>query len=287
MSAPLRVDDAEVVEVVMPYLKSIRSLGCRTLIDCTAAHLGRHPRLIRRLSEASGLHMLTVTGNYLAADGRFTPAYFEQSSVEQVADRWTHEWERGIDDTGIRPGLIKLGFNGGPLPAPEEKLIHAAARTHLQTGLVIAAHIGPWRDAEPDSNARSAFAQLDILDRAGVCPDAWIWMHAQNERDSVHRLRAAQRGAWVCLDGFRAGLEASYAQMIRELRDADLLHRVLVSQDAGWYTAGEPRGGDFVPFDPIFTSLIPALRRHEFGAEEIDRLFVVNPALAFSVRKPG
>src|SRR5688500_18920098 len=57
------VDTAEVVEVVLPYLTAIREFGCRTLIDCTATHLGRHPELIKRLSDASGLHMLTTTGN--------------------------------------------------------------------------------------------------------------------------------------------------------------------------------------------------------------------------------
>src|SRR5262245_3495221 len=53
MPVPLGGD---VVEVVLPYLQEIRRLGCRSVIDCTATTLGRNPALIKRLSQASGLH---------------------------------------------------------------------------------------------------------------------------------------------------------------------------------------------------------------------------------------
>jgi phosphotriesterase-related protein len=71
--------------------------------------------------------------------------------------------------------------------------------------------------------------------------------------------------------------------MVTRLRDEGLLHRVLVSQDAGWYTVGEPRGGTFRSFDTVFTAFIPALRENGFGTEEIDLLLIDNPARAFSI----
>lgn len=281
----IAIDENEVIEVVSPYLKRIVDLGCRTLVDCTATDLGRHPRLIKRLADASGLNMLTVTGNYLAADRIFMPPYVEESSMEDLARRWIREWEHGIDDTGIRPGLIKLGMNGGPLPAIEEKLFRAALLTHQETGLVIGSHVGPWQDPEPGWNAQSAFGQLRLLEEARIDPSAWIWMHAQNESEAASRIEAARRGAWICLDGFRAGSEARYVQMVSELREAGFLDRVLLSQDAGWYTAGELRGGDFAPYDALFTSLVPALRQHGLSDAEVDQLLIENPARAFALRK--
>jgi phosphotriesterase-related protein len=281
---PLDVDD--VIQVVLPYLQEIRRLGCRTVVDCTATTLGRNPALIKRLSQASGLHMLTVTGAYVAAGGRFVPPYVLDETDEELAERWIDEWRHGIGDTGVRPGLIKLGIEGDPLTATERKVLRAGARTHRETGLVIAVHTGPWSEVEPGRNARCAFAQLQLLEDAGVEPSAWIWVHAQNEVQGDYHVRAAGHGAWVSFDGFRPGQEAGYVAMIGRMRDEGHLGRVLVSQDAGWYNAGQPQGGEFKPFLPIFTSLIPALRGSGFDEDQIQTLFVHNPARAFAVRTP-
>ncbi len=284
LSAPLLLDVEEAVAVVLPHLSRIRDLGCRSLVDATATHLGRNPVLLKRLSDASGLHIVTVTGNYAAADGRFVPPYVRSDSADDLARRWIGECRDGIGDTGVRPGLIKIGVDGGPLTETERKLVDAAAATHRETGLAIGAHVGPWREAEPGANAASAFEQIARLDAAGVAPSAWIWIHAQNEGDATQPLRAARLGAWVSFDGFRPDLVDDYVGRVARLRDAGLLHRVLISQDAGWYTVGEPGGGEFAPFHPVLTSLVPALRANGFTEDEVAQIFVRNPAEALAVR---
>jgi predicted metal-dependent phosphotriesterase family hydrolase len=285
MSNALTTDIDEVVEVVKPYLASVQPLGCRTLIDCTATQLGRSPTLIKRLSAESGLHMLTVTGNYLAADGRFVPQYVHAGTVDQLARRWIDEFRHGIEGTDVRPGLIKLGVNGGSLTALEDKVFRAAIETHLETGLTIAAHVGPWREVEPGFNGLSASDMLDRLENAGVSPSAWIWYHAQNERDLAHVVRAAERGAWIAFDGLAPDSLDAHIALVKHMRARNLLDHVLVSHDAGWYTAGEPRGGTFRAFDTVFAEFIPALRAQEFSDSEIAQLFVRNPAEAFALRK--
>lgn len=282
LAHPLAADADAVLGVVLPHLQKIRSLGCRSLVDCTATTLGRDPRLIRRLSQASGLHMLVATGAYVAAGGRFNAPHVLEETGEQLAARWTGEWRNGIDGSGVRPGLVKLGLEGDPLSELERKVVRAAALTHRNTGLVIAAHTGPWEEVAPGRNARCAFEQLDLLQAEGVHPSAWIWVHAQNEVLAEHHIRAARRGGWVAFDGFRPGQVDRYLELIRRMRDEGLLHRVLVSQDAGWYDAGVPDGGEFNPFDPVFTALIPALRADGFGEDEVQALFVRNPAQAFA-----
>lgn len=117
-----------------------------------------------------------------------------------------------------------------------------------------------------------------------MAPSAYIWVHAQNEVEPSHHVRAARSGAWVSFDGFRPGQEDAYVTSIARMREERLLDRVLVSQDAGWYNAGQPRGGEFKPFTPIFTGLIPALREAGFDDADLHTLFVRNPARAFAVR---
>lgn len=280
----LEIETDEVIEVALPYLKQIRELGCRTLVDCTATHLGRHPALLKRLAAASGLHILTVTGAYLAADERFVPEYVRRESSDQLARRWIDEWRYGIEDTGVRPGLIKLGLNGGALTALEETAFRAAVETHQETGLTIATHIGPWREPEPGLNGTTVAHVLRILDEAQVSPSAWVWYHTQSEKDASHHVHAAERGAWVSFDGVAPETVDHYVALVRTMKERGLLHRVLVSHDAGWYTAGAPRGGTFRSFDTVFTRFMPRLRANGFSEAEIAQLFVRNPAEAFAVR---
>ena len=68
-----RYDADEVYRVALPHLRRIREQGIRTLVECTPAYLGRDPALLRRLSEASGLHILTPTGYYGAGRGKYLP----------------------------------------------------------------------------------------------------------------------------------------------------------------------------------------------------------------------
>jgi phosphotriesterase-related protein len=273
--APLSYERREVEQRMLPYLTRIASLGCKTFVDATAVGLGRDAALLERMSELSGLNMLTVTGNYAAFDQKFLPPYVYSDSEAALAARWIGEWRHGIGDTGVKPGLIKLGFNGGSLNEVERKLIRAGAMAHKATGLTIGAHTGP---------ATAAFEELAELENLGVHPSAWIWIHAQNEKDSTKHEAAARRGAWISLDGVAPKTVDEHVAAATYLRERGLLNRVLMSQDAGWYTVGQPNGGEPRPYDTVFVELIPALQSRGFSKAEIDTLFVDNPAEALAVR---
>jgi phosphotriesterase-related protein len=116
-----------------------------------------------------------------------------------------------------------------------------------------------------------------------VHPSAWIWIHAQEEQDLTQLVAAARRGAWISLDGVNVDSIDAHVAKVRHLRDQKMLSHILVSQDAGWYTAAEPRGGNLRAYDTIPAKFVPALRAVGFTNGEIDTLFIDNPAKAFSV----
>ncbi len=271
---PERYDRSEVVKTMRPYLNALSSAGGQILFECTPAFLGRDPVLLRRLSKATGVRIVTNTGYYGAREDQHVPDHAYSDSVDALAARWINEWNEGIGDTDIRPGFIKIGVDPGPLSSIDEKLVRAACRAHLETGLTIASHTGP---------AHPAFEQLSILDEEGVDFSAWIWVHAQNAKNGARYVEAARQGAWVELDGYEPENTDQYLQWLRTMREHDLLHRVLLSHDNGWYSVGEPEGGDVQSYTPIFTELIPALRDEGFTNDEIRQLVVTNPANAFAV----
>ncbi len=273
-----RYDAGEAFRVALPHLQRIKQLGCRSLVECTPAFLGRDPTLLRRLSQASGLQIITNTGYYSAVEGKFLPAHAYTETPEQLAGRWLGEWRDGIDGTGIRPGFLKISVDKAPLKDYNRKIVAAAALTHRESGLTVAAHTG---------NGAAALEEIAVLREHGVAASAFIWVHAQNETDpQVHR-EALRQGAWVSFDGLSAENGEEYVGRLTALRQAGHLGKLLVSHDAGWYHVGEPGGGTYRPHDTLFTGLVPALRKAGFSARDVDQLLIVNPREAFGIRMRG
>jgi phosphotriesterase-related protein len=273
-----RYDAGEAFRTILPHLEALHGQGCRTLFECTPAYLGRDPALLRRLSEASGLHVVTNTGYYGAANDIAVPAHAYRESARQLADRWTAEARGGIEGTGIRPGFVKVGVDAGPLSGIDRKLVEAAALCHLDTGLTLAIHTG---------DGVAALGILAVLKAAGVSPEAYVWVHSQNEGDRATRSWAAQQGAWVELDGVSPTSLETHVLGVLDLLARGLLDRVLVSQDAGWYHVGEPAGGEYRPHGFLFDAFVRALRARGLGEAGLRTLLVLNPARAFAIRRRG
>lgn len=268
-------DPSEVVETVLPHLTRIRELGVQTFVDATPAYLGRDPVVLRALSERSGLHILTNTGYYGARNDAFLPEHAFEESAETLAERWILEWREGIGGTSVRPGFVKIGVDPGSLSDMDATLIRAAAITHRETGLTIASHTG---------SAEAALEQIDVLREEGVDPSAWIWVHAHVEEDLDAHVQVARRGAWVELDGIGPNRIDRHVELVQNMMRHRLLGRVLVSQDAGWYSVGENGGGDFRGYETLFTDFVPALREAGVSDQEVGRLLRINPAEAFRTR---
>ena len=271
--APSRYDAEQAFNVILPYLTKARADGCETLLECTPAYLGRDVRLLKRLSEASGLNILTNTGYYGAAKDKHLPRHAFTETADQLAARWIREFERGIDGTAIKPAFMKIGVDEAPLSEVDAKLVRAAAMTSRTTGLPIASHT---------STGAAAVAELELLDRADVPAATFIWVHAHNERDTSFHIRAAKAGAWVEFDGISEASVARHVELVRQMKEEGLLGRVLLSHDAGWYHVGEPDGGQFRPFDTLFTRFVPAVVAAGLTKEDIRRLLVDNPRAALA-----
>jgi phosphotriesterase-related protein len=265
----------EVVKKVLPYLSEAKKHGVKTILDCTPAFLGRDVLLQKRLADESGLQILTNTGYYGAMGNKYLPQWAFTETPEQIAKRWIDEFEKGIENTRIKPGFIKISVDKGHLSELHQKIVKAAALTHLQTGLTICSHTGP---------AIPAFEEIELLQKMKVHPAAFVWTHAQQEEDRTMHVKAAKLGAWISLDGIGWGDFEKYTDYIDNLKSAGLLNKVLISHDAGWYKPEEKDGGSFIGYSNIFTVLIPLLKRRGITDTDIQQLLVKNPAEAFAIR---
>ncbi|HEY8550921.1 MAG TPA: hypothetical protein VIL35_13265 [Vicinamibacterales bacterium] len=273
---PSRYDRDEAFALVLPHLQRLKEAGCRTLVECTPAYLGRDVTLLARLAKASGLHILTNTGYYGAARDRHLPPQAYAESAAGLARRWIGEVERGIEGTGVRPAFMKIGVDAGPLSEVDGRLVDAAAIVHRETGLRIHSHT---------SDTAAGLAQLQRLEGQGVPLDAFVWVHAQGaEPDAL--VSAASRGAWIELDGVAPASVDRHAALVMLLAGKGLLDRVLVSHDAGWYRVGEPGGapGKFRGYDLIWREFVPRLKERGLEEGQVTQLLVENPRKALTPR---
>ena len=271
---PDRYDADQAFDVVLPHLRQAVELGCRTLVECTPSYIGRDAGLCLRLSEATGLKILTNTGYYGAANDKYVPGHAYVESADELAARWTREWDEGIDGTSVRPGFIKIGVDKGPLSEIDQKLVQAAARAHLRTGLLILSHTGYGEPAQE---------QIAMLKAEGVHPSAWVWTHAQNEPDNDQHEKAASEGAWIAFDGLSQKSSQLHLNHLLEMKKRGYLGQVHLSQDAGWYRPGEPRGGHYRPYDFIFSEFLPVMKTAGLTNTDIRTITAENPRRSFRI----
>lgn len=264
-----------VVAKVLPYLLEIKELGYKTLVECTPAYLGRDPLLLKTLSEKSGIQIITNTGYYSAVGGKFIPKHGFTETAQQLADRWIDEAKNGIEGTGIYPGFIKIAVERAPLQEINRKVVEAACIAHKATGLTIMSHTGL---------AVPAYQEIEILKQFGVHPSAFIWTHANNEKDWGKIIEAAKMGVWIAFDKFEQKETESFSEFAQLMKNDGLLNRLLFSHDAGWFDPMKPDGGTFRDFTAIEKFLIPALKQKGLSDKEITQIFELNPAEAFAVK---
>ncbi|GAB3218503.1 phosphotriesterase [Algoriphagus aestuariicola] len=263
-----------VVAKVLPYLLEVKQYGVKTIFDCTPSYLAKDPLLLRELTEKSGIRIVTNTGYYGAVGGKYLPPHAFSETAEELAERWVDEFENGIEGTGVKPGFIKISVNeADTLRAVDAKLVRAAALTHQRTGLQIASHTGTWATARQE---------VEILEKMGVKPSAFVWVHAQAEADFENYQKAAEMGVWISLDGIGWGVE-EYMDRLVYGKEKGILPQLLISHDAGWYDPSKAGGGDFQPFTNIFEKLIPALKTKGFSDSDFKLLLVENPRRAFEL----
>lgn len=256
---------------VVPYLKKVKATGVKTIFDCTTANFGRNVNLLREISDVSGVEVITNTGYYGGANDRYVPKAAYTSSAEEIAKIWIDEFENGIDDTGIKPGFIKLAFDKG-ISEIDLKLFTAGMLTHLSTGLTMAVHT--------ENNLEAANKMLQLLDQYEVSPSTLVWVHASKVEDVDFLAEAAMKGVWISLDKFKAHEVEDYISKLTLLKEKGVLNKVLLSHDGNSFNRGRP----IREYHAVLTQLVPALKDNGFSDEDINQMLVVNPQNAFKIR---
>lgn len=266
-----RYDRQEVYETMLPHLEAIKQQGIKGFMECTPNYLGRDPELLLKLSEATGLHILTNTGLYKEPH---LPGYAFSESAEQLTERWVKEIENGIEDTGVHAGFIKIAVFPESLKPIQQKIVRAACKTHNRTGATIACHT---------AHGPAAMEILDILENEQTPAHALIVVHAAEEKDISYHYKIAERGAWVEYDNIGAWPVEDHLNLLDKMLNKGYDKQILLSMDRGWYHVGEEGGGKVKPFTFFDEVFVPEMKDFGVPQSTIDQIKIDNPANAFMI----
>jgi phosphotriesterase-related protein len=270
-----RLDDLELaIEEVARYA----ALGGRTLVETTGLGIGRDLAGLRRVSEATGVHIIAGTGYYLDSS---LPADARELSAEEIRDRVLRDLAEGED--GVRPGLIgEIGVSAEFTPA-EQRSLRGALLAQRESGLAVQVHLPGWY--------RLGGRVADLVEELGVDPARVVLCHMGPSGDDLAYQEALlARGLWVQYD--MVGMEVFYADQgvqcpsdeqnaawIARLVERGHGGQLLVSQDVFLKSLLRRHGGP--GYSHVLQYFVPRLHRHGLGPAETDRLLVDNPRRLF------
>ena len=269
-------------------LKGIKAAGIGTIADLTTYDVGRDIRFLEEVSRKSGLHVIAATGQ------RFLPpraADMPARTIDGLAAFFIKEIQQGIDGTGIKAGVIKIGIITKDPTALEEIGLRAAARASKATGAPIRTHT--------DARNRAGESHAAILESEGIDPARVSFDHSDDSGDMDYFLGLARRGYSLGMDHVHRGLNFKpvferRADCIKRLIDAGFANKIFLSTDSEF-------GGSLLPqearewretIDPpdgmLFETrkLIPTLKQMGVSGSDIHTITVENPRRFFSLREP-
>src|SRR4051812_46841242 len=218
----LYADEAELA-AALEAVRAAATRGVRTICDPTAMFGGRDVRFLQRVAEETGVRIVACTGIYTYD---YLPHFFENRSVDQMAELFVADIERGIQCTGAKAGFLKCAADAPGVTDNVEKVHRAVARASLQTGAPIMAHSRPASDTGP--------RQFEIFREEGVDPAKIQIAHTGDSDDLDYIEGLLDAGVWIGLDRYGLDLYLPYEK--RNATTAELLRRghaarIFLSQD--------------------------------------------------------
>lgn len=265
--------EADAVKAMQAY----KTVGGNALVEMTTPDYGRDVCALKRISEASGVHILAATGFNQA---KFADRHSEGLSEEALTEWMVAEVTEGVQEPppfickGSSPTLIQAGVIkgssslGGPTRA-EEKVLRAVARAHLRTGAPVSTHT---------EKATWALEQASFLLEHGVKPEKLLIGHLDFRPDPSYLAEIASLGVYLGLDQFskvKYLADAERVKLVVSLFEQGFGDQLLLSGDLARKSYWQTSGG--LGFRHLPATIRSCLHDAGLSKADTEGLFYKNP----------
>lgn len=269
---------------------SLHQAGISAMVEATPTGLGRDPAAVARISAATGLSVVHVTGAH--RQEHYPPGHWVlAASEDDLAERFTADVTAGLPERDapergpaatspegrpVRAGMVKAGVGYWRISPFERRVLGAAAATAVSTGVPVMVHL---------EHGSAALEVLEVLAENGVPADRVVLAHADRNLDPGLHADLTRVGAYLGYDGMARHREAPDSALLdcleQVLATGDPTRLVLggdVARRTRYRAYGGMPGLDYLP-----RRFVPRLRRR-VGDETTDLLLVDNPARLLAMR---
>lgn len=275
-------------------LQAFHAAGGRAMIDSMPCAAGRNAHKLAEVSRRSGVHLVAPTGAHLGI--YYPPEHWTRTAApEQLAELWTADIEQGIDRydysgplverTAHRAGVIKVASGSGGPSGREVELFEVAAAVHRKTGCPILTHT---------EQGTGALEQIELFRRCRADLAHIVLSHTDRRPDPGYHREILSTGVRLEYDSAFRWKEKEKEKKHAGNPTLDLVVRfseefpgqILLGMDAArpayWKAFGGAPGLDF-----LLTDFTRQLRAAGLGDAAWQRIFIANPAQAFSFATPS
>jgi phosphotriesterase-related protein len=268
------------VDLACADVLEVRAAGGKALVDSMPCGGGRNAVKLAEIANRTDTHIVCPTGLHLQK--YYPPGHWgEHLSAEEIADLFIAEIDEGIDAhdyngpsvsrTEHRAGLIKVATNGKDPTAHERKILEAAVIVHRRTGAPVLTHT---------EQGEGAMEQVQIFRDLGANLGHVVLSHTDRKPDPGYHKEILSSGVLLEYDSaFRwpAGEKNPTLDIVIAMVEAGFVGQIVLGMDAArrkyWRSYG---GGPGLRF--LLTEFVPRLRAAGLSAEDVDAIFVRNPA---------
>jgi phosphotriesterase-related protein len=270
------------IENAVNEVKAFRGNGGRTIIDVTAtAPMGRDPQALRYVAAMTGANIVMSSGRYSEPSISDADKKMTAEDLERVI---LNEFINGAEDSGIKPGVIKVAFNDLTNEVERISLI-AGARAQKKIGCALVCHSLIWSCDNHQA--------LDILEQEGADLNKVILAHQDFTAEHwEYQDSLVKRGVFLEYDTFGCESAAdpndisnwfrSDGEKIRFVKkqiDLGNINHILLSGDmclkifftkwGGWGYAHLPK------------NIVPRMKLSGITTDQIDQMTIENPQHVF------
>ena len=246
--------------------------GGGTIVDVTNIGLKRDPAALKRVSSATGLHIVMGSGWYQKV---FHPDDMDRRSEKDLTQEIISDLTSGVGDTGIQSGIIgEVGVNGNPITHNEEKSIRASARASVITGAAITFHEAGFEKEKHDV--------LNWVEDEGADLERVVVGHCNKSANNLPFLKELlERGVYVEFEligqseALGVSVQKQAAEAVVELIEDGYCDKVLLAQDVCIKTHLKHYGGGGYSY--MQETFVPHLATLGVTGENIEMIFIQNP----------
>jgi len=262
-----------------------QAAGGGALVDAQPFAAGRNAKLLLRLSEETGVHIIASTGLHkkmFYSDGFWS----ERTGKRVLTDLFISEIDGGMYEydfsnpfckrCGVKAGIIKIAAEAEGLTGYYRNIFDAAIEAHRETGAPIMTHT---------ELSQAGKEQAEYLIAGGVPAECIIISHMDRVIDFDKNIELARMGVFLEYDTitrFKYHPDSEEIELIGRMVEEGFTGQLLLGMD----TTRDRMlsyGGSF-GLEYIRRRFIPALKEYGISEEDIKKLVVENPQKALSFR---